>query len=99
MSTNKHTPGPWRYVGHFGTHCLDSKGRCIADAPQPNGMSEEEGFANARLISAAPEMLAALEAVAASFDSKEKIHPKSRHTVSMAAQQLTKEAIAKAKGL
>lgn len=60
---NKYTPGPWRYVGFGGTHVLARNGRCIADAPQPNGMDPEEGFANARLIASAPELLEALEAL------------------------------------
>ena len=90
MSTNKHTPGPWRYVGHFGTHCLDSNGRCIADAPHPNGMSEEEGFANARLIAAAPELLEALEYLAG-FE-------KNADWDGYKAVTMAKSAIAKARG-
>jgi len=64
-----HTPGPWRYAGHGGTHVLDSNGRCIGDAPQPHGMPPEEGEANARLIAAAPELLAALERLAGSLEA------------------------------
>lgn len=64
-----HTPGPWRYAGHGGTHVLDSNGRCIGDAPQPHGMPPEEGEANARLIAAAPEMLEALMSAVGSLEA------------------------------
>ena len=49
-----HTPGPWRIVdaGMRGVECRDEKGRVIFDtAPIAHG--------NARLIAAAPELLAA----------------------------------------
>lgn len=58
----KHTPGPWRItdggnVCNCVGHTLHDEGHvCIAFAqPVP------EGEANARLIAAAPELLAALE--------------------------------------
>lgn len=56
MSEHKHTPGPWKYVKSIGVYAGDkweivSFGSC----------STEEGHANAQLIAAAPELLAALE--------------------------------------
>lgn len=51
MDNSKHTPGPWK-VGHT------SSGQYQIT---PNAMSAVERCANARLIAAAPELLAALE--------------------------------------
>ncbi|WP_238908144.1 hypothetical protein [Achromobacter ruhlandii] len=61
--TTKHTPGPW------STHLVDSTVVVIPRRPFPQQIStlghsevaDEEDYANARLIAAAPELLAALE--------------------------------------
>lgn len=54
----KHTPGPWYYAGLAGDHDFgiypESTGRDIA-------LVRDFNEANARLIAAAPDMLAALE--------------------------------------
>ena len=56
-----HTPGPWNNSGGYIT---DATGTEIADVEWAG--SEPEGKANARLIAAAPELLAACrEAVSA----------------------------------
>lgn len=65
MTDTQHTPGPWRaewvpkgqrpWVGRI------AEGRWAALAC---GKTDEEAEANARLIAAAPELLAALQAVA-----------------------------------
>ena len=95
MKTQQHTPGPWRYAGHGGTHCLDAAGRCIAEAPQPNGMPESEGIANAHLIASAPDLLAALEALLDwGREHTSPTQPNSPHNLLVAACA----AIAKAKG-
>ncbi len=65
--TNKHTPSPW-IVASDKTSVLqvtsdtDSPFPCVVDCDSGyNSMSFEEAQANARLISAAPDLLAALE--------------------------------------
>ena len=65
---DKHTPGPWNvvledqrdYIGHY----IDDGNKTIAETvcAEAGTVSEEEA-ANARLIAAAPELLAALEDV------------------------------------
>jgi len=63
-----HTPGPWEiHIYEFGTSYSDGSfyvggpGFCIAQrAPWPERAAES--IANARLISAAPDLLAALKA-------------------------------------
>lgn len=69
---SKHTPGPWKYAGNNGTHSFDQSGRCIADSPRPNGMLDDEGVANAKLIAAAPELLEALRESVKALDSAHK---------------------------
>lgn len=64
MNTDTKTPGPWTYREAFdnGEPCgyvIQSGVNAIADVPQ--------GEADARLIAAAPEMLAALKAHAEHF--------------------------------
>lgn len=56
-----HTPGPWVSGGHDGRRCelVASTWGTVA-AVWPIGASDQES-ANARLIAAAPELLAALE--------------------------------------
>ena len=61
--TTQHTPGPWHVTGdQHGTMITDNTGEQIALWPQQGGTVEQ--CANARLIAAAPDLLAALEAVA-----------------------------------
>jgi hypothetical protein len=52
---NKHTPGPWSFT--FGTQ-VRSKFDMIAKVWM---MRDGEGIANAQLIAAAPDLLAALQ--------------------------------------
>jgi len=63
--TAKHTPGPWTTdpeVGHESV--IDGEGRLIADcAIFGHGFKRELNVANARLISAAPDLLTALRIV------------------------------------
>ena len=53
-----HTPGPWT-VESDGTS-VSMGGQVVIVAPAPDGASQEEMRANARLIAAAPALLAAL---------------------------------------
>lgn len=52
QNTQKHTPGPWQVDGNY-IHGTNGK-RFLADA------GDGEGLTNARIISAAPELLDAL---------------------------------------
>jgi hypothetical protein len=76
MSETKHTPGPWRVAERYHVHAIvDAKGQdlCYQDhsaytgpgepagCVTSRGRSPEELRANARLIAAAPELLAALK--------------------------------------
>lgn len=64
MSESKHTPGPWNRVG-FGIWTESDGNRRVACAEVDDGcgpykvQTEEEAKANAQLIAAAPELLAA----------------------------------------
>lgn len=63
---NVHTPGPWNVLPWFAPSgaeitTVQALNRTVADCPG----EDETTKANARLISAAPEMLAALEACVA----------------------------------
>jgi hypothetical protein len=61
MADAKHTPGPWSY-GYYGCsgYCVNGGGQHIATSIL---YKRDGGEANARLIAAAPEMLAALQAL------------------------------------
>lgn len=64
MTNAAHTPGAWRITDDFiGVH--DQQGRCIADMDSEGApdIGYDESLANAHLIAAAPDMLAALEAL------------------------------------
>jgi len=74
MNTHTHTPGPWHPVtlGASPDHAwaIDSELHEVARLPEwPDNQAEAE--ANARLIAAAPEMLAALQSLAHPMASDE----------------------------
>ena len=59
MTNTQHTPGPWATDGReYGWHVLDLTGKRLATVWR----GRADGAKNARLIAAAPELLAALEA-------------------------------------
>jgi hypothetical protein len=62
--TEKPTPGPWHVAARNGdiTRILDYPGRLVAEVRGATG-SKSEMKANARLIAAAPELLAVLKLV------------------------------------
>jgi hypothetical protein len=71
MNNTLHIPGPWKISHEDNAHAILSKGFVIADVfheeeegktTGPN--TTEEAQANARLISAAPELLAICEEIA-----------------------------------
>ena len=66
--TTKHTPGPWMIDSSVATHIIGANRRPVAtsggyssNAIPDNGRAENE--ANARLIAAAPTLLAVLDAM------------------------------------
>ena len=107
---NKHKPGPW----HCGNRdnwwrIYDENGFYIAAArdPSPAPNHKADGFdieeANARLIAAAPDLLAALEAARDVLELANRYFPKSvqnRDTFSLlnTLANAVKPAIAKATG-
>ena len=89
MSNTKHTPGPWQIEPEFPFEV--HKGHSIAVVKEMV-LCEDESLANAALISAAPDLLEALEAFRA-IDAFEGWHPKYREAIEKA-----EAAIAKATG-
>lgn len=70
MTNATHTPGAWRITDDFiGVH--DQQGRCIADMDSEGApdIGYDESLANARLIAAAPDLLAALSDIILSSDA------------------------------
>ena len=63
MSESKHSPGPWRQNIVNELTVVDSTGAeiCEISAPYEDGDDYDVHVADARLITAAPEMLAALK--------------------------------------
>lgn len=57
----KHTPGPWKCGGHKGRIIYAPDGFAVGDATVFHGRNPDDTEHNARLMAAAPEMLAALE--------------------------------------
>ncbi len=84
------TPGPWKVHGYHvravGRGILDC---CIVDRAEGN--DAEEAAANARLIAAAPDLLAALERIEKGFDGS------GEYTVN-GLRGIARAALAKAKG-
>ena len=59
-----YTPSPW---GAHKCYVLDDHGNKVAVACPAENIGQGDPFANARLIAAAPELLAALEAIVLRF--------------------------------
>lgn len=96
MST-KHTPGPWDIYPTFQNSAdaifdwitpiwSRTDGVCVGSVSQAGARGSEEAVANARLVAAAPDLLAACQ-LAASFGNLPK-----------AAREMIRDAIAKATG-
>lgn len=89
MSELKHTPGPWQTPGDGRIFGPGEDGENIADAtwwPSDDGR-DSESLANANLIAAAPDLLAACEALLAASEGR------TSH-----AMDMVREAVAKATG-
>lgn len=68
----KHTPGPWKAEWHSGGHEIVGNGGFLADVPITSNRPVSETAANGRLIAAAPELLAALQAIVEEADGPSK---------------------------
>ena len=108
MKTDTHTAGPWYPVtgeDWDGAHVTDKHGRIVADCQGcdiPGACGEvgtDEAKANARLIAAAPDLLAALESILvglspASVDMQRDNLP----ALCQVCREIAENALAKVKG-
>ena len=69
MNETKHTPGPWTATPTAG-HETHGQSVVYAEADGKDVAVIYDGKANARLIAAAPELLAACKAIAALMDGQ-----------------------------
>lgn len=92
---NKHTPGPWHVVANLvqGKRKPNGDSRTVAMV----GSSSEDD-ANARLIAAAPDLLAALEGLAEIVNEETTRFPANRVVPAGVAYAAAVNAIAKARG-
>jgi hypothetical protein len=95
-----YTPGPWRAIAGWPSHIwhvllADRETEIIVARGDGDSMSNEEVAANARLVAAAPDLLAALKEVAEGCEYRLRKGEDSgdRHTLG-----LCRTAIAKAEG-
>lgn len=105
--TVAHTPGPWK-IGRDGRTVFSAKSphdESHTETPiicksGPDQYANEENLANAALIAAAPDLLAALEQL---FEHCAMVHKHwgdgCNQKQADAAQKLGREAIARARGL
>ena len=100
---NRHTPGPWAVKGKAPGPVVYAEGRrehiCVVqhDLDQPYQMAKEtyaQAEADARVIAAAPDMLAACEEVAEIIHHRAGTGDPDLHR----ANEILRAAIAKAKG-
>lgn len=66
--TTKHTPGPWT-VADVCEVVVCATGRTLCDVYSSPATGDEQADNDARLIAAAPDLLAACEALARSFNA------------------------------
>lgn len=87
--TTKHTPGPWR-VARKVSNCVVARGGLdiIAQCDTIGEETRDTENANARLIAAAPDLLAALEFILVDQDSE----------LDYETRLIVRAAIAQAKG-
>jgi hypothetical protein len=86
---NKHTPGPWRISQHDDFR-IECGALTIANVVENSMHRMDEAQANAKLIVAAPDLLAALEAIADQWMTKGE--------VGVSKIDAARRAIAKARG-
>lgn len=89
---SKHTPGPWQWTQHFDpTISIYKDG--FGQIARLYDSSAGTGKANARLIAAAPDLLAALKSIAIAWKDEVLVHDDQRE-----AMRAATAAIAKATG-
>jgi hypothetical protein len=98
----EHTPGPWFISKKGGRHCVDASSgeegedyRIALTWRSPFSPVPEQAAANARLIAAAPDLLAACLAFHEAMDT---IDDRRRDRRLIAAEKLAKAAIVRAGG-
>ncbi|PWJ80591.1 hypothetical protein C7441_112133 [Pseudaminobacter salicylatoxidans] len=69
-SKQERTPGPWTYAGRLGFGHLIDPNIAVAYGGEGSGRTDQ-GEANARLISAAPDLLVALKEAVAFHDGED----------------------------
>lgn len=96
----KHTPGPWldESAGSDAMvrTCANADRAMMIDCTR-SGNTPTEDKSNARLIAAAPDLLAALERMTDAYDSLLRAYEKP-HGWGFLESQLARETIARAKG-
>ncbi len=109
---SKHTPGPWKTCGASAGRCscgliwsepADCIVAMLSDDEESPPITSDEAVANATLIGAAPDMLAALDALNALFDFSDEVPSKTAFTFDDASEvnatfAKAKAAMRKAKG-
>lgn len=99
----QHTPGPWKF-GHLGTEALwvgpEYDALQVAQVPHDTDEARDESRANAQLIAAAPELLSALNRLAASISMSalDQAYPGEREEGISLGLDDARAAIAKATG-
>jgi hypothetical protein len=91
METSTHTPGPWHVGDTAPAIVYDATGWAVANAVTYHNKHVDAMQANARLIAAAPCLLAALQAIAEGCSFPE-------DDVQRAVRDRARAAIAKATG-
>ena len=100
MNNSNHTRGPWQVDGQTVRTAgpPDRSSRTIADLGNPRGQLDVVFQANAALISAAPEMVEALEVVDALLSSKPDYGPGGITGFEADALATVRQALYKARG-
>jgi len=75
---SKHTPGPWRVTGKYRIDAptqINELPRCVGQAVQGHGVTLDDLQANADIMAAAPELLAAVKVAREFFINPHKFNP------------------------
>lgn len=103
---SKHTPGPWLHSGETGDGKIQfvesdqekDNWNCLRAEIESDDCNYEMAVANARLIAAAPELLAACKAWDEGFVEGEQFTPEQFRVWVNERRRMAREAIAKAEG-